>query len=87
VLPRVEVCDYPDIPYRMSADWVLQWDWEVNGYDWGDGLPAFLERCQRKIEFCSRYKVNRVRFLGGRIASGEGPMANAMGESSVLRWS
>jgi hypothetical protein len=75
VLPPVDVCDYPDIPYRMSADWVLQWDWEVNGYDWGDGLPAFLERCKRKIDFCARFKVNRVRFLGGRIAPGLGPQA------------
>jgi hypothetical protein len=75
VLPPVEVCDYPDIPFRMSADWVLQWDWEVNGYDWGDGLPAFLDRCRRKIDFCARFKVNRVRFLGGRISPGSGPQA------------
>ncbi|NUQ64936.1 MAG: hypothetical protein HUU20_20935 [Pirellulales bacterium] len=70
VLRPVEVADYPDTPQRMSADWVLQWDWEVNGYDWGDGLAAFIERCKRKIDLCSQYKVNRVRFLGGRIAPG-----------------
>jgi hypothetical protein len=74
-LPPVEVCDYPDIPFRMAADWVLQWDWEVNGYDWGDGLDAFVARCKRKIDLCSRYKVNRVRFLGGRIAPGPAYMA------------
>ena len=70
VLPDVEVQDYPDIPGRMCANWVLTWDWEVNGYDWGDGLDAFIKRCKRKIDFCSRYKVNRVRFLGGRISPG-----------------
>ena len=41
-LPCVEVQDYPDIPARMCADWVLAADWEINGYDWGDGLEAFL---------------------------------------------
>lgn len=67
---NVEVRDFPDIPYRMCASWVLAWDWEVNGYDWGDGLEAFIARCKRKIDMCSRYKVNMVRFLGGRIAPG-----------------
>ena len=70
VLPQVEVRDYPDMPGRMCADWVLTWDWEINGYDWGDGLEAFLARCRRKIDLCARYKVNRVRFLGGRISPG-----------------
>jgi hypothetical protein len=69
-LPHVEIRDYPDTPGRMSADWVLAWDWEINGYDWGDGLDAFLSRCKRKIDLCARYKVNRVRFLGGRISPG-----------------
>ena len=54
----------------MAADWVLKWDWEVNGYDWGDGPDAFVARVKRKIDLCSRYKVNQVRFLGGRIAPG-----------------
>jgi len=70
VLPHVGIQDYPDIPYRMCADWVLTWDWEVNGYDWGDGLEAFVARCRRKIDLCARFKVNRVRFLGGRISPG-----------------
>ena len=70
VLPDVEVQDYPDVPRRMCASWVLTWDWEVNGYDWGDGRDAFIKRCKRKIDLCSRYKVNRVRFLGGRISPG-----------------
>ena len=70
VLPDVEIQDYPDIPGRMCANWVLAYDWEVNGYDWGDGFDAFVKRCKRKIDFCSRYKVNRVRFLGGRISPG-----------------
>lgn len=70
VLPHIEVHDYPDTPGRMAADWVLTWDWEINGYDWGDGLEAFLARCKRKIDLCARYKVNRVRFLGGRISPG-----------------
>ena len=48
----VEIRDYPDIPFRMAADWVLQWDWEVNAYDWGDGPAAFLARCKRKIDLC-----------------------------------
>ena len=69
-LPQVEVQDYPDIPGRMCADWVLTWDWEINAYDWGDGLDAFLARCKRKIDLCARYKVNLVRFLGGRISPG-----------------
>jgi hypothetical protein len=54
----------------MCADWVLTWDWEVNGYDWGDGLDAFIVRCKSKIDLCARYKVNRIRFLGGRISPG-----------------
>jgi hypothetical protein len=70
VLPHVEIEDYPDMPGRMCADWVLTWDWEINGYDWGDGLAAFVDRCKRKIDLCGRYKVNRVRFLGGRISPG-----------------
>lgn len=70
VLPNIEVRDYPDIAGRMCADWVLTWDWEVNGYDWGDGLDAFIARCKSKIDMCSRYKVNLVRFLGGRVAPG-----------------
>jgi hypothetical protein len=70
VLPYVEVQDFPDTPGRMCANWVLTWDWEINGYDWGDGLEAFLARCRRKIDLCARYKVNRVRFLGGRISPG-----------------
>jgi hypothetical protein len=70
ILPCLEVQDYPDIPERMCADWVLTWDWEINSYDWGDGLEAFLARCQRKIDLCARFKVNRVRFLGGRISPG-----------------
>lgn len=70
IVPHVAVHDYPDIRDRMAADWVLKWDWEVNGYDWGDGLDAFVARVKRKIDLCSRYKVNQVRFLGGRIAPG-----------------
>jgi hypothetical protein len=70
ILPNVEVQDYPDTPGRMCADWVLTWDWEINGYDWGDGLEAFLARCKRKIDLCSRFKVNQLRFLGGRVSPG-----------------
>jgi hypothetical protein len=69
-IPRVNVQDYPDISKRMCADWVLTWDWEVNGYDWGDGVEAFINRCKRKIDMCARYKVNYIRFLGGRISPG-----------------
>ncbi|MCL5096028.1 MAG: glycoside hydrolase family 20 zincin-like fold domain-containing protein [Candidatus Omnitrophica bacterium] len=71
---NLAVKDYPDIPIRESADWVLDWDWEVNGYDWGDGLEAFIDRCKRKIDLCSRFKINMVRFLGGRIAPGPGDL-------------
>ncbi len=67
---NIEVQDYPDIPYRMCADWELDVDVGTNCYDWGDGLDAFIARSKRKIDMCSRYKVNMVRFLGGRIAPG-----------------
>jgi len=70
VVGNIEVRDYPNIPHRMCADWVLNADWDVNGYDWGDGLDAFLARSKRKIDMCSKHKVNRIRFLGGRIAPG-----------------
>ena len=70
VVANVEVRDYPDIPYRMCADWVLNWDWDRNCYDWGDGMDAFIARSKRKIDMCAQYKVNMVRFLGGAIAPG-----------------
>ena len=70
VVGNIEVQDYPDIPYRMSADWLLNWDWEVHSYDWGDGVDAFIARSKRKIDMCSRYKVNMIRFLGGAILPG-----------------
>ena len=70
VLKDIYVADYPDIPWRMSADWVLKWDWEVIGYDWGDGLDAFIARCKRKIDLCAEHKVNMIRFIGGRISPG-----------------
>jgi len=61
----IAIRDWPDIETREVSEWLIKW-WEVNCYDWGDGLAAFIARCKRKIDLYARHKVNMIGFMSGK---------------------
>ena len=63
-IQEAHVRDYPDFPYRASADWLLRAEINRWAYDWGDGKKAFVRRIKRQLDFCLRYKINMVFFDG-----------------------
>lgn len=56
--------DYPSFRYRAAADWLLRAELNRWAYDWGDGTANYIARIQRKLDFCTRFKINMVAFDG-----------------------
>jgi hypothetical protein len=56
--------DYPSFRYRAASDWLLRAELNRWAYDWGDGSAAYIARIQRKLDFCTRFKINMVMFDG-----------------------
>lgn len=56
--------DYPSFRYRAAADWLLRAELNRWAYDWGDGIANYIARIQRKLDFCTRFKINMVAFDG-----------------------
>ncbi|MDA2931502.1 glycoside hydrolase family 20 zincin-like fold domain-containing protein, partial [Acidobacteria bacterium AH-259-O06] len=63
-LAKVHVRDFPDIKYRVAADWLQNVESNRWGYDYGDGRDNFIRRIKRKLDFCLKYKINAVQFDG-----------------------
>ncbi len=63
-LPACHVRDWPDIPWRMAADWLLEAELRMWAYDWGDGRHNYVRRVKEQLDFCVRYKINGVAFDG-----------------------
>lgn len=63
-IPSTRIVDYPSFRYRAAADWLLQAELSGWAYDWGDGARAYVQRIQRKLDFCVRFKINMVLFDG-----------------------
>ena len=63
-LPTCQVRDWPDVPWRMAADWLLEAELRMWAYDWGDGRRAYVGRIKRQLDFCLRHKINAVAFDG-----------------------
>lgn len=64
---QVRACrirDYPDFRYRAAADWLLRAELNRWAYDWGDGRQKYIARIKRKLDFCTRFKINMVAFDG-----------------------
>ena len=59
-IPAVHLRDFPDFKYRMAADWLMNVEINKWSYDWGDGIKAYSQRIRRKLDLCTRYKINMV---------------------------
>ncbi len=62
--PFVTVTDFPAFRFRCASDWLLNVEANRWGYDWGDGLDAFRDRVERKLDLCFEHKINQVWFDG-----------------------
>ena len=60
----IEVRDFPDFRYRVASDWLLRAELNRWAYDWGDGRYRYVERIKRKLDLCTRFKINMVMFDG-----------------------
>lgn len=56
--------DFPSFRYRAASDWLLRAELNRWAYDWGDGEAAYMARIRRKLDFCTRFKINMVMFDG-----------------------
>lgn len=56
--------DYPDFQYRAAADWLLNVEINRWALDWGQGIEAYKQLCERKIDQALRYKINMIVFDG-----------------------
>lgn len=59
-IPAIHLRDFPDFKYRMAADWLSNVEINRWVYDWGDGVKGYVGRIKRKLDLCSRYKINMV---------------------------
>ncbi|MEW5977687.1 MAG: glycoside hydrolase family 20 zincin-like fold domain-containing protein [Acidobacteriota bacterium] len=59
-IPAIHIRDFPDFRYRMAADWLLNVEINRWSYDWGDGIQGYTARLRRKLDLCTRYKINMV---------------------------
>jgi len=70
--------DYPSFRYRAAADWLLRAELNRWAYDWGDGIDGYVARIQRKLDFCTRFKINMVMFDGFGWSAERRPGYSAM---------
>jgi hypothetical protein len=63
-LPCVRIEDWPDVPLRAAADWLLNAEINRWGLERGDGLAALRQRLERKLDLAARLKTNVVWFDG-----------------------
>lgn len=63
-IPGCRIRDYPDFRYRAASDWLLRAELNRWAYDWGDGRQNYIARIKRKLDFCTRFKINMVMFDG-----------------------
>jgi Glycosyl hydrolase family 20, domain 2 len=59
-IPVVHIRDFPDFKYRMAADWLMNVEINRWSYDWGDGVAGYVARIKRKLDLCTKYKINMV---------------------------
>ncbi len=57
-VPGTRIRDYPSFRYRAAADWLLRAELNRWAYDWGDGMEGYIARIERKLDFCTRFKIN-----------------------------
>lgn len=62
--PRCRIVDFPDIPFRFAARWLVELEGSRMMFDWGDGREKMLARYRDKIDFCMRHKINMAFFDG-----------------------
>ncbi|MCZ2080261.1 MAG: glycoside hydrolase family 20 zincin-like fold domain-containing protein [Bryobacterales bacterium] len=60
----IRIRDYPSFRYRAASDWLLRAELNRWAYDWGDGIAGYTARIRRKLDFCTRFKINMVIFDG-----------------------
>jgi hypothetical protein len=70
--------DYPSFRYRAAGDWLLRAELNRWAYDWGDGIQGYVARVQRKLDFCTRFKINMVVFDGFGWSGEKRPGYSAM---------
>jgi hypothetical protein len=63
-IPGVYVRDYPDFEFRAAADWLLNVEANRWALDRGQGLEAFTQLCERKLDAALRFKINMVLIDG-----------------------
>lgn len=56
-----EIKDYPDFLYR-SVKWLVWAETGIWSYDLGDGKDAYVERIERNLDTCLKYKINMIFF-------------------------
>lgn len=59
---RVE--DWPDVRFRAAADWLLNAEINLWGYERGEGREATMALMKRKLDQAAAYKINVVWFDG-----------------------
>ena len=59
---RIE--DWPDLRFRAAADWLLNAEINLWGYERGGGREATLSLMKRKLDQAAAYKINVVWFDG-----------------------
>jgi len=62
--PCCRIEDWPDLRFRVGADWLLNAEVNRWGYERGDGRDATIARMKRKLDLAARYKINVVWFDG-----------------------
>jgi hypothetical protein len=63
-IPGIYVRDYPDFSFRAASDWLLRIELSHMTYDRGQGLEAFIQTCERKLDRALRFKINMVLMDG-----------------------
>jgi len=62
-LPNLLTEDLPQFTYRGNR-WLIKVESGNWGYDWGDGIGAYMERIRHKLDMAMQYKVNVIIFDG-----------------------
>jgi|GEM_PF-1630987 len=80
-LPYVEIADWPDYEYRLSANWVQNCEVARWCFDRGQGIKRFVEDGKRRIDWALKYKINMIYF---DFSYGDGRAEMFPGYSRIL---
>ncbi len=61
-LPFLEIKDWPDYEYRLSANWLQNCEVARWGFDRGQGLEKFIADGKRQIDLALKHKINLIYF-------------------------